>query len=275
MRETLDNRPIGVFDSGLGGLTVVRELEKLLPGEDMVYFGDTGRVPYGTKGRDTIVKYAAQIMRFLHGFDVKAVIIACGTVSSVAFHEAETVSSVPVIDVVRPAAAAAAAASKNGCIGVLGTAATVRSGAFEKALLACRPEAHVVSRACPLFVPLVESGHFSKGDRLAELAAHEYLDDFLAPGQDTVILGCTHYPILGGIIADIFGPEVTLINSGLEEARAARRIFEEKGILSGKTSGGKCRFYVSDYTDDFARLAGILLEHTLSGYVEKTDIERF
>jgi len=270
----MDNRPIGVFDSGLGGLTVIKELEKLLPGEDIIYFGDTGRVPYGTKGRDTIVKYAAQIMRFLHGFDVKAVIIACGTVSSVAFEETAA-ADVPVTGVVSPAVDAAVRATKNGCIGVLGTSATIRSGSYEKAILSISPNMHIKSRACPLFVPLVESGHFERGDSLTELAAHEYLDDFVGSDIDTVILGCTHYPILKGVIGDILGAGITLVDSGREAAVAAAKTFDTGGILSDNKTGGRCSFYVSDYTEDFTVLAGILLEHSLTGYVEKTDIEKY
>lgn len=271
----MDNRPIGVFDSGLGGLTAIKELEKLLPGEDIIYFGDTGRVPYGTKGRDTIVKYAAQIMRFLRGFDVKAVIIACNTVSAVAFDETASVSSVPVIGVVEPAVAAAMRATKNGRIGILGTSATIASGAYDKVILSASPEIVIKSRACPLFVPLVENGHFERGDKITELAAHEYLDEYANWGADTVILGCTHYPILKDIIGEILGDGVTLIDSGREAAVAAAETFEKSGLKCEKQTGGKCSFYVSDYTEDFTRLAGILLEHPLAGYVEKTDIEKY
>ena len=274
MREPLNNRPIGIFDSGLGGLTALKELEKRLPGENLIYFGDTGRVPYGGKGRDTIVKYARQVMRFLQEFDVKAVVIACGTVSSVAFDEVAGMSQVPVIGVVEPAAEAAVAATKNGRIGVLGTSATIRSGSYGKELKKRRPDVEVFSRACPLFVPLVENGHFNRDDPMARLAAHEYLDDF-AEGADTVILGCTHYPILRGVIGDILGGGVTLIDVGAETARAAVRTLEAEGLLADGTQKGGCRFYVSDYSEDFARLAGILLEHSLTGHVEKTDIEKY
>ena len=270
----MNSRPIGIFDSGLGGLTAFRELEKQLPGENLIYFGDTGRVPYGGKGRDTIVKYAQQVMRFLQGFDVKAVVIACGTVSSVAFDEVAALSAVPVIGVVEPAAAAAAAATKNGRVGVLGTSATIRSGSYEKELKKRRPDVQVFSRACPLFVPLVENGHFRRDDPMARLAAHEYLDDF-GDGADTVILGCTHYPILRGVIGDVLGEGITLIDAGAETARAAVRTLERDGLLADGTQDGSCRFYVSDYSEDFTRLAGILLEHPLTGYVEKTDIEKY
>lgn len=270
----MDARPIGMFDSGLGGLTALRELVKLLPNEKVIYFGDTGRVPYGSKGKDTIVKYAQQVVRFLKSFDVKAVVIACGTVSSVAFGEVEAVSQAPVIGVVRPAAAAAVKATRNGHIGVLGTYATIRSGSYEKAIREMRPEAQVTSRPCPLFVPLVENGHFARDDKMAQLAAHEYLDDF-AGGADTVILGCTHYPILSGVIGDVLGEGVTLIDAGAETARETVRVLTEQNLLAEPSQEGKCSFYVSDYSEDFTRLAGILLNHSLTGYVEKTDIEKY
>jgi glutamate racemase len=270
----LDKRPIGVFDSGLGGLTAIKELRRQLPGEDVVYFGDTGRVPYGTKGRDTIRKYTAQIMRFLRGFDIKAVIIACNTVSAVAFDTAAQ-SHIPVVGAVEPAAEAALKVNKNGRIGILGTSATIGSGAYEKAILSRSPGMQLRSRACPLFVPLVESGHFRRGDELAKLAAHDYLKDIREWGPDTVILGCTHYPILRDVISDEFGSGVTLIDSGRESAAAACRQFGKMGLLSGRSSGGECDFYVSDYTEDFRSLAEILLEEPLGGTVKKIDIEKY
>lgn len=271
----MDNRPIGVFDSGLGGLTSLKELRRLMPGEDIVYFGDTGRVPYGTKGRDTIIKYTGQILRFMRGFDVKAVVAACNTVSAVAFGEDGVKSEVPLLGAVVPAAQAAARATKNGRIGILGTAATVRSGAYGKALRGIRPDAQIKSLACPLFVPLVESGHFAPGDKLALLAAEEYLAAFDGWGEDTMILGCTHYPVLRGVIGGVLGSGVTLIDSSREAAAAAQNFLSREGLLASKTTGGSCRFYVSDYSEDFARLAGILLEQPIEGNIERVDIEKY
>lgn len=271
----MDNRPIGVFDSGLGGLTAIRELERVLPGESLVYFGDTGRVPYGTKGKETIVKYAQQIVRFLLGLNVKAILVACGTVSSVAFDEVAALADVPVFGAVEPAVEAAVKHAPLGDILILGTSATVRSGSYEKAVRTLEPGATVRSKACPLFVPLVESGHFAKDDPLAQLAAHEYLDGFTNHGVETVILGCTHYPILRPLIADIMGESVTLIDAGSELADTAARKLGELGLLSGAEGLGKRSFFVSDYTEDFTRLAAILLEHPMAGYVEKTDIEKY
>jgi glutamate racemase len=268
----LDTRPIGVFDSGLGGLTAVKELQRLLPGEDIVYFGDTGRVPYGTRNRETIEKFAMQDIRFLQTFDVKAIIIACGTVSSVAFDKVAATLTIPIIGVVEPAAGAAVNATENGFIGVLGTSAAIGSGAYEKVIHSISPKARIKSRACPLFVPLVENGYFLRGNKIAELAAHEYLDEFKGCGVDTLILGCTHYPLLRGVIEDIL-PDVKIIDAGSETAKAAIPILEQNGLLSDR--GGNTRFFVSDCTDDFERLAGIFLEHPVMGHVEKVEIEKY
>lgn len=267
----MDTRPIGVFDSGLGGLTFVKEFERLLPREKIVYFGDTGRVPYGTKGRDTIIKYALQDIRFLKSFDVKAIVIACGTVSSVAFGEAAASADVPIISVVKPTAGAAARCTKTERIGVLGTSATIGSGAYKKAILELMPDAEIKSRACPLFVPLVENGYFRRDNQLARLAAHEYLDEF-SGDVDTLIMGCTHYPLLRGVIQDIL-PGITLVDAGLETAKATVKMLEQNDLLSGK--GGGTRYFVSDSTDDFARLASIFLEHPVADMVEKVEIEKY
>lgn len=271
----MDNRPIGVFDSGLGGLTVIRALERVLPNENLIYFGDTGRVPYGTKGNDTITKYAEQIVRFLRSFDVKAILIACNTVSSVAFEAVCAQAEVPVFGVVEPAAQAAVRATRGGAILVLGTSATVHSGAYERTIQRYLPDAAVCSKACSLFVPLVENGHFSRGDALASLAAHEYLDSFVNQNVDTVILGCTHYPILHSLISGIMGEQTVLVDSGCEMAMQAAAALDERGLLTDRTEPGKQNFYVSDYSEDFTRLASVLLEHSLVGYVEKINIEQY
>lgn len=272
----LDNRPIGVFDSGLGGLTAVKELQKILPCEDIVYFGDTGRVPYGTKGSDTIMKYTAQDIRLLLSFNVKAIIIACGTMSSVAFPQAVAVAApVPVIGVVCPTVNAALSATRNNRIGILGTSATIRSGSYEEEILQKKPQAEVFPQACPLFVPLVENGYFKKDDPLATLAATDYLRAYEGTGIDTMIMGCTHYPLLQGVIASIMGDGVTLIDPGKETARVAESLLRNSDLLAEDNRQGVCRFYVSDCTDDFTRLAGVFLEQKVSGYVEKIDIEKY
>ena len=217
----MDNRPIGVFDSGLGGLSVVRELVSLLPREHIVYFGDTGRVPYGTRSRETIEKYAAQDGQFLLSKDVKMVIAACGTVSSVAASVLDRLP-VPSIGVVEAPAAAAVAATKNGRIGIIGTAATVRSGAFAKAIAAKSDTAQVFAVACPLFVPLVENGWIEPDNEVTLATARRYLEPLKAQGVDTLILGCTHFPLLAPIIAQVMGDGVTLIDTGRADASSIR-----------------------------------------------------
>lgn len=274
MIDSMDKRPVGVFDSGLGGLTAVRELRRLLPEEDIVYFGDTGRVPYGTKGHDTIVKYALQDVRFLMGYDVKMIVIACGTVSSTAFREAAGAATpVPVIGVLEAAARAAAERTRDGRIGVLGTSATVRSGSFERELRHLLPEASITGRACPLFVPLVENGYFARENPVASLVAHDYLDS-LRGQVDTLILGCTHYPLLYDLIARIMGSEVALVDAGRETAVRTAGILREKQLLCGSTAPGRCRFFVSDSTEDFSRLAGLFLGTSIES-LEKVDIDRY
>lgn len=267
----MDTRPIGVFDSGLGGLTAVRELRRLLPGEDIVYFGDTGRVPYGSRSREILIKYSRQDMAFLRTFDPKAVVIACGTVSSTALEVLREENSIPVLGVVEPAARAAAQHSKNGRIGLIGTEATIRSGSYERALAALCPQAQVISAACPLFVPLVENGRFQPGDAVAELVAAEYLERVRAAGVDTLIMGCTHYPLLRAVIEGYMGPGVRCIDAGAAAARYTSGLLAGAGALSGRDSGGTCRYFVSDSTDGFARLARIFLGERVDS-VEQIDI---
>ena len=210
----MDNRAIGVFDSGLGGLTAVRRLHALMPDEDIIYFGDTGRVPYGTRGRDTIIKYARQDVAFLRQFDLKAIIIACNTVSSVALDLLGQENDIPIIGTVEPACRRAMAMTQNGKVGVIGTAATVPSGAYERYLHHADGSLTLYTQPCPLFVPLVENGRVQRGDVVIETVVAEYLAPLKDAGVDTLILGCTHYPLLEGVIGDFMGPDVTLIDSG-------------------------------------------------------------
>lgn len=254
----MDNRPIGVFDSGLGGLTVVRQLMRQLPGEDIVYFGDTGRVPYGTRSAETIEKYTRQDSRFLMGENVKLIIAACGTVSSVAPHILQALP-VPATGVVEPAADAAAAATRNRRIGVIGTAATVRSGSFHRRILEKLPDAQVFSEACPLFVPLVENGWIDRDDSVTRLTAERYLAPLSEQGIDTLLLGCTHFPLLAPIIGDVLGSEVTLIDAGQAAAAACAARLEQEGLLNQTRKAGHVRFYVSDRPDNFTHVAELFL----------------
>ncbi|MDL2219161.1 glutamate racemase [Ruminococcaceae bacterium OttesenSCG-928-O06] len=271
MRE----KPIGVFDSGLGGLTAVRQLRALLPGEDIVYFGDTGRVPYGSRGRDIITAYAAQDIAFLLSCGVKTILAACGTVSSTFPQSRADALPVSYTGVVAPAAAAAAAATKNGRVGILGTQATIASGSYQAALAGIAPGIATVAAACPLFVPLVENGHFAKGDTMAALAAEEYLAPVRAAGVDTLILGCTHYPLLADTIAAYMGPDVALIDSGYTAAFALRDKLAAGGLLHPRATGGTCRYFVSDDEVRFDHLAHVFLGKAAEGEVRRINIEEY
>ena len=254
----MDNRPIGVFDSGLGGLTAVRELQRLLPGEDIIYFGDTARVPYGGRSRDTLVRYARQDVAFLRTFDLKAIVIACGTVSTTALDVLTEENDIPIWGVVEPAAEAAARSTKNGLVGLIGTQATIRSGAYERRIAAEAPGVRVLSRACPLFVPLVENGRFRPGDVV-----------------DTLVLGCTHYPLLTEVIGNCMGPGVTLVNVG---EKCACRVAERLGGMAALAEPGRrgeSRYYVSDSVEDFSRLASIFLRQDVAAEVTQVDIWRY
>lgn len=263
---------IGVFDSGLGGLTAVRALERIMPEENIVYFGDTGRVPYGTRSKSTLLRYAKQDLAFLRTHDINAVLVACGTVSSIAIEELRNISDVPVVGVVEPSAAAAINATKNKIIGVIGTGVTVASGSFDKAIKEIDPDVKVVTTACPLFVPLVENGFIEKDNEITRLTAEKYLADIKASGADTLILGCTHFPIIADIIASVM-PGVTLINSGEEAAKSIYSMMENKNMLLSE--GGNHSFFVSDEISGFEKIAEMFLGHSINGQVEKINIEEY
>ncbi len=268
----MDDRAIGVFDSGLGGLTVVRRLTEMMPSENIVYFGDTGRVPYGTRSADTIRRYAKEDAAFLLGKDVKYIIAACGTVSSVA-GDALCALPVPATGVVEATARAAARATRNGKIGVIGTSATVRSGAFETALARILPSVKVTAIACPMFVPLVENGWIDPQDEVAIATVKRYMRPIREAGVDTLILGCTHFPLLAPIIAAELGEGVTLIDSGRETAICCAETLREQG-LTAENGKGECRFYVSDRADGFARVAEIFLGRSVREEVEMISPDR-
>ncbi|MBQ4150869.1 MAG: glutamate racemase [Clostridia bacterium] len=256
---------IGIFDSGLGGLTAYRELHSLLPNEHFVYFGDTGRVPYGSRSHEILLKYTRQDINFLISKGADAILAACGTVSSVVLDEVKGEYNVPIVGVVDASVNEALGVTKNGIIGVIGTGATVSSGAFEKKLLAGGAK-EVVSVACPLFVPLVENGYISRDSEPTKLIARDYLKKIKESGADTLILGCTHFPI----IADIIGDElkgVTLINSGAAAAKAVASSIAKRG-------GAKSEFFVSDSPVNFDAVARIFLGgETVNA--EKIDIEKY
>jgi len=266
----LNALPIGIFDSGLGGLTALKEIRRALPGEDLVYFGDTARVPYGTRSRDTILRYAAQDIRFLLSLSIKAVVVACGTVSTVALEALRPGCPVYIEGVLQSAVDGALAVTK-GRVAVLGTPSTIASGAYEKHLRA-GGASDVLSVACPLFVPLVENGFFARDNALARLAVEEYLAPVKRWGADTVILGCTHYPLLAGVIGDYLGDGVTLVDAGRQTALTVAKRLKKDGLLSGKSSGS-CRYYVSDAPEHFSRLASVFLEKSVDSGVTLIDIE--
>lgn len=265
---------IGIFDSGLGGLTAYKELRARMPASDFVYFGDTGRVPYGSRSRALLTRYTRQDIRFLLSQGATVILAACGTVSSVALDGIRGEFTVPLIGVVDASVKAALAATKNEKIGVIGTGATISSGAFAKKIAAADPRADVISVACPMFVPLVENGYADS--EVTRLIAAEYLEEMKKADPDTVILGCTHYPLLKKIIQEVLGDKVTLIDSGAAAADVAYEFLKEKKMLNdGNASCGAYRYFVSDSTEDFALLGGMFLEKPICESVEKVDIEKY
>ena len=270
----MDQRPIGVFDSGSGGLTAVREIRSILPSENIIYFGDTSRVPYGGRSPEILLHYARQDVHFLRSFDVKALLVACGTVSTNALPVLAAESDIPILGVVEPACAAAAAATRNKRVGLIATSASVRSGAYERTLAAMDSTITVYAGDCPLFVPLVENGRFRPGDTVIETVAREYLTPLRDTGIDTLILGCTHYPLLAEVIAGVMGSGVTLIDSGASAARALRQTLSDKGLLAQRASG-TLTLYASDQPQDFGALAPQFLRRPLEGAVLPVDIERY
>ncbi len=265
---------IGVFDSGLGGLSAVKELMKVLPKENIVYFGDTGRVPYGNRSRDTIIKYAQQDVNFLLKHNVKMIIAACGTVSSVATSLADTLD-IPFTGVVNPTAQAAAKATKNGKIGVIGTTATINSHSYKKKINEINPDLEIFEKDCPLFVPLVENGFTDPHDIIVKSVVEHYTSEFIDKGIDTVILGCTHYPLLSVAIQKVLGENVTLIDSGCATATYTAELLKEKGLAQTENVEGEYKFFVSDTPDNFEKMAGMFLGCDIHRKVTQIDIEEY
>lgn len=270
----MDNRPIGVFDSGLGGLTAVKEIMRMMPNEKILYFGDTSRVPYGSRSRSTIIRYAKQDMHLLIEHDVKAVLAACGTVSSTAKAEGDSLP-VPYIDVLRPTARAAVKKTKNKKIGIIGTAATIASGSYRREILMIDPEIEVYEQACPLFVPLVENAFVTPQDEVTRLVAERYLGAVREKGVDTLILGCTHYPIISATIRSVMGRNVTLIDSGREAAAGCLEILKQKDLLCSPEQEPEYQYFVSDETESFYQVAELFLGQSVQGKVERVDIEKY
>lgn len=271
----MDNRPIGVFDSGVGGLTAVRQLQALLPGENIVYFGDTGRVPYGTRSPETIIQYAKQDLRFLLSKNVKYLIAACGTISSLLPKECSDALPVPYTGVLDAAAAAAVKATQTGRIGIIGTPATIQSGSYDKRIKALMPEAETFSKACPMFVPLVENGYVSPDDPVTTAVAEEYLAPLREAGVDTLILGCTHYPLISGVIDRVMKGSAALIDPGLETVLVARRTLTDSKLLAEPEQQGHSEYYVSDLPQNFESAMVRFLQPDQIAAAQRIDIENY
>lgn len=253
-----DSRAIGIFDSGVGGLTVFSEVEKTLPREEVVYFGDTARVPYGTKSKETITKFSVENVEFLMKHNVKLVIVACNTASSLSLEFLKRCFRVPIIGVIEPGAKMGVNSTRNNKIGVIGTNATISSGAYEKAIKKISSRVTVFSRSCPLFVPLAEEGW--NECKIAENIASVYLEPVRKKKVDTLILGCTHYPLLKNVIKKVMGNKVLLVDSAQEVAKEARAILDASGLLNANTGRKKHKFFVSDEPEHFIKLSNRFLK---------------
>ena len=263
-------KPIGVFDSGIGGLTVVKRIASYLPEESIVYFGDTARVPYGSKSNATVIEYGIQDAKFLMHKNVKALVVACNTVSSVALKNLKEIFDVPIIGMIEPGAKMACMETKNKRIGVIGTRATVSNQAYSKAIKKLDPSIKVFEKACPLFVPLAEEGWINH--KATYEIAEEYLKELKKIEIDTLVLGCTHYPILSGIIQDIMGNGVKLIDSGIAAAESVKVELDRFDLHTNNFAMGNHSFYVSDIPMKFMEVAGLFLGKPIVD-VQKVDLE--
>jgi len=250
-------KSIGIFDSGVGGLTVLREIMQVLPQEDTLYFGDTARVPYGTKSPETVTRYASEIAAFLVKRDIKLLVVACNTASAVALPTLKRQLAIPVVGVIEPGARRAVEVTRSGRIGVIGTAGTIRSSAYTRAIKRLRPDIEVLTRSCPLFVPLAEEGWTD--NQIARLTAETYLHELKEAHVDTLVLGCTHYPLLKPMIADVMGQQVTLVDSAAETARTVAAILADKGLLRPPAEKGNHSYYVTDIPAGFVRVGNRFL----------------
>lgn len=255
--SSVDPRPLGVFDSGVGGLTVLRALRERLPNESLVYLGDTARVPYGTKGAGVVTRYAQLNAAFLTSLDVKLLVVACNTASAVALPALRSSLDIPVVGVITPGAKRAAARTRSGVVGVLGTPGTIRSGAYQRALAGARPGVTVHAQACPLFVPLAEEGWLT--GEVPLLVARHYLAPLLGTPMDTLVLGCTHYPVLRGVLQEVLGDGVSLVDSGDATAEAVAEVLDS-GVARPAAPGPRSeRFYVTDVPERFVAVSARFL----------------
>lgn len=275
MRDMADNRPIGVFDSGVGGLTVFREIMNKMPDEKVVYFGDTARVPYGDRDPMQVVDFSRQIVRFLRTRDVKAVVIACNTATAPSLPYLRAENDIPVIGVIRPGAKGAVTASRSGKIGIIATAGTIKSGQYPKEIHEMSPEAEVFGKACPKFVPLIEAGKLH-GPETGEVV-HEYIEELKENGIDALVMGCTHYPLLYDLLHEECGDGITLVNPAEETVKELREVLAERGELAEPSADGRLpehEYYCSDDPASFKAFAAKVLPQEVSE-VGVIDIEKY
>ena len=267
--------PVGVFDSGVGGLTVVREIMRQIPNEKIIYFGDTARVPYGSKSKETVTRFSRQIVHFLQTHDVKTIVVACNTASAYALEELEKEIDIPIIGVVKPGAKVASEVTRNGKIGVIATPATISSHIYNQYIEEINPKVTIYEKACPLFVPLVEEGLWI--DPVTDEIARRYLTELIDLDIDTLILGCTHYPLIRSTLARVMGEKVTLVNPAYETAIQLRTLLQEKGLLNEnppKLGENQYQFYVSDMAEKFQVFANSIIKYGILS-AKKVEIDRY
>jgi len=264
----MDRRPIGIFDSGLGGLTVVREIKKVLPGEDIIYFGDTARLPYGSKSKETVTRFSKENARFLLRFKVKLIVVACNTASSLSLPALTRLFTIPIIGVIRPGVEKALEVSDGSAVGVIGTRATISSDAYKRLLKRYMPGVKIISKPCPLFVPLVEEGWLD--NNIASRIISEYLGTLKKAGVKTLILGCTHYPLLKKAINKFMGNGVRLVDSAHETARTVKRVLKERGLLSDRNKSRPYRYFVTDEPENFKKIGEMFLGSRI-GFIKRVN----
>jgi len=267
----MDNRPIGVFDSGLGGLTVVKSILEELPEEDIVYFGDTKHMPYGNRSKETLLEFVTDNILFLLNHDVKAIVIACNTADSMTRTEMQRRFNIPIVGVVGPAGVEATRVTKNNKIGIIGTTATIESGAYGEIIRQEKSDAYVYAIPCPLLAPLVEEGRITADDTVTMNALEGYLGRFRTLGIDTLVLGCTHYPLLRPLIESIL-PGVTIISSGHASTNSLIETLDRNGLRCEKGKQGSVQFFVNDAPDKFAKNGGMFIGREITNLVVKTDV---
>lgn len=268
----MDNRPIGVFDSGIGGLTVVKEFMEILPNENIVYFGDTARVPYGSKSKETVIKFSIQDVNFLKSQNVKAVVVACNTASAASIDVLKQKYDIPIIGVVEAGAKMAADITKNKKVGIIGTEGTIASGAYSNFIKKLLPDVDIFTKACSLFVPIVEDGWYNTD--IAYMVAERYLQDIKRNGVDTLVMGCTHYPLLKKVLQKIMGDDVNLVNPAYQTAYTTKSLLEKNDMLAQEGIKPERRYYVSDNIEKFEHVGTDFLNRKVE-CAQKINIEEY